>query len=126
MRRILRTAAIAAVTLSTGACTQIDNALASVPVFAFLREAPSFDPYEAPRPAPPNAVPFWTPAGEVEPQIALTPTGLDEFAASPYGQNPFVGDTSVLALGQTMYERYCSVCHGPQGGGDGTIMGAGR
>jgi mono/diheme cytochrome c family protein len=126
MRRILRTTAVAAVTLVTGACTQIDNMLASVPVFAFLREAPSFDPYEAPRPAPPNAVPFSTPAGEVEPQIALTPTGLDEFAASPYGQNPLVGDTAALALGQVMYDRYCAVCHGPQGGGDGTIMGEGR
>src|SRR5690606_11466340 len=112
--------------LATGACTQIDNMLASVPVFAFLREAPSFDPYEAPRPAPPNAVPFLTPNGAVEPPIALTPTGLDEFAASPYGRNPLPTDSATLALGQEMYDRYCAVCHGPQGHGDGTIVGQGK
>jgi mono/diheme cytochrome c family protein len=126
MRRAAALAIAAAAALSSAACTQIDNMLASVPVFAFLREAPSFDPYEAPRPAPPFSVPFSTPAGEVEPQIALTPTGLDEFAASPFGQNPLAGDTATRALGQTMYERYCSVCHGPQGRGDGTIVGQDR
>jgi mono/diheme cytochrome c family protein len=126
MSRPSALALVAAATLFTGGCTVIDNMIASVPIFTHLRESPSFDPYEAPRPAPPFSVPFSTPAGEVEPLIAMTPTGLDEFAASTFGQNPLAGDTATLALGQLMYDRYCSVCHGPQGRGDGSIVGPNR
>src|SRR5690606_8399347 len=39
--RLLALAVIAAI---TAGCTALDNALASVPFFAFLRESPSFDP----------------------------------------------------------------------------------
>jgi len=115
--------------LST-ACTALDNALASVPFFAFMRDAPSFDPYEATRPAPAGAVPFRTPAGEVLPQVASVPIGADmrateaglrEFAAGPYGQNPFSGE-ELLSLGQDRYERHCAVCHGSQGLGDGPVV----
>lgn len=113
---------IAGLCLSASACTAIDNALASVPFFAFLRESPSFDPYEAPRPAPPGAVPFNSPAGDAPPRAEPTEAALNAFAAGPYGVNPLPPD-SALELGREMYERHCSVCHGPQGGGDGTIIG---
>ena len=127
MSRARRMAAIAATTLLAGGCTQIDNMLAAVPIFAFLREAPSLDPYEAPRPAPANAIPFQSPVGQSEPLIALTPTGLADFAASEYGRNPLApGDTAALRLGQLMYDRYCTVCHGPQGLADGPIVGQGK
>ena len=127
MRRRLDLALVAATTLLASGCTQIDNLLASVPFFAFLRESPSFDPYEAPRPAPVGSVPFSSPAGESQPMIPLTPTGLAEFAAGPHGQDPLPpGDTAVLRLGQVMYDRYCIVCHGPQGQADGTILGDGK
>ena len=108
-------------------CTQIDNALAKVPVFAFLRESPFFDPYEQPLPAPPGSIPFESPNGPVLPPLAATEQALNEFAAGPYGRNPFAADDdAALELGQRMYERHCAVCHGIQGGGDGPMRGPGK
>lgn len=119
--------ALAVLTIALSGCTKIDNALAKVPIFAFLHEAPSFDPYEHPLPAPPGAVPFQSPAGEVLPPQEATEVALNAFAASPYGRNPYAAnDPAVLALGQVMYERHCAVCHGQQGGGDGPLVGPGK
>lgn len=126
-----RTVAAFALLLVVGGCTRIDDALASVPFFAFMRSSPSFDPYEATRPAPPGTVPFESPAGEYIPPIASAPlgpalrgteVGLREFAAGPYGQNPFAGE-DLLELGEDRYDRYCMVCHGVQGLGDGPVTG---
>jgi mono/diheme cytochrome c family protein len=115
------------VSLAGASCTALDNALAAVPVFAFVREAPFFDPYEAPRPAPEFSVPFNTPAGEVVPAIVATETGLNAFAATEWGVNPLnPADTAVQSLGKLMFDRYCLVCHGPAGMGDGTIVGEGK
>lgn len=125
--------AAALLSVSTG-CTRIDDALASVPFFAFMRDSPSFDPYEATRPAPPNTVPFESPAGEFIPPIAsvqmgpaqvATEAGLRAFAAGPYGTNPFAGE-DLLAAGEERYAVMCAVCHGPQGQGDGTVVGQDR
>ncbi len=106
--RAFRLTALAITLAGTTACTQIDNALARVPVFAFLREAPFFDPYEMPRMAPPGSVPFESPA------------------ASEYGRNPYTGvanDSAWIAYGQEMYTRHCFVCHGTEGAGDGPVIG---
>jgi mono/diheme cytochrome c family protein len=100
----------------------LDNALASIPVFAFLRNAPSFDPYEATRPAPPGSVPFESPTGDLLPPQLATEAGMNEFAAGRYGTNPFRPE-ELTVIGETAYLRHCVVCHGPQGKGDGTIMG---
>lgn len=122
---------VAGALLVTAGCTRIDNALASVPFFAFMRSAPSFDPYEATRPAPPGTVPFESPTGGYIPPIqtaALGPAmrgteaGLREFASGPYGRNPFAGE-DLLALGQDRFTRYCMVCHGAEGLGDGPATG---
>jgi mono/diheme cytochrome c family protein len=108
-------------------CTRIDNALAKVPIFAFMHDAPSFDPYEHPLPAPPGSVPYLSPNGAVLPPQEATEAALNEFAASPLGQNPLAADDpAALGLGQVMYERHCSVCHGIQGGGDGPLVGPGK
>ena len=108
-------------------CTQIDNALAAVPVFAFLRESPSFDPYEHPLPSPPGSIPFESPNGPVLPPLEANEQALNEFAAGPHGRNPLAADDqAALALGQVMYDRHCAVCHGSQGGGDGPMSGPGR
>jgi mono/diheme cytochrome c family protein len=112
--------------VSTG-CTQIDNALASVPVFAFMRNSPSFDPYEHPLPPPPGAIPFRSPNGMVLPPLEGSEAALTAFAAGPWGRNPFAAeDAGVLALGQVMYERHCAVCHGVQARGDGPMVGQGK
>ncbi|MEX0907036.1 MAG: cytochrome c [Gemmatimonadota bacterium] len=122
-RRVLGTVAVL-VTLLAPACTQIDNTLAKVPIFAFLRSAPSFDPYEHPLPAPPGSVPFESPNGEVLPPLEATERALNAFAASPLGRNPLAADDpDALAVGQVMYERHCAVCHGTTARGDGPIVG---
>jgi mono/diheme cytochrome c family protein len=113
--------------IASGGCTQIDNALASVPIFAFMRSAPSFDPYEHPLPAPPGSVPFESPYGPALPPLQATDAALRAFAAGPWGQNPFAaGDQNALAVGRTMYDRHCAVCHGVTGAGDGPLAGPGR
>lgn len=127
VRRRALWAVVALSSVVTPACTKIDNALASVPIFAFLREAPSFDPYEHPLPAPPGAVPFSSPNGAVLPPQEATDAALNAFASTPQGQNPLAAnDTAALRVGQVMYERHCLVCHGPQGLGDGPIIGPGK
>jgi len=125
--RIRALATFALVGVTAGGCTQIDNALAAVPVFAFMRESPFFDPYEHPLPAPPGSVPFESPNGPALPPLQATQQALTEFAAGPYGRNPFAADDqAALALGQVMYERHCAVCHGTQGAGDGPLRGPGK
>jgi mono/diheme cytochrome c family protein len=114
----------AALALGTGGCTRIDNALASVPFLSFMRNAPSLDPYEAPRPAPPGAVPFNSPVGELLPPMEGTETALNAFAAGPHGRNPLAADDSAaLVLGQVMFNRHCAVCHGDTGQGNGAAVG---
>ena len=104
-------AGLAVISLSAPACTRIDNALASVPIFAFLREAPSFDPYEHPLPPPPGSVPFISPNGESLPPLEATEAALNAFAASPDGQNPLAAnDPAALALGQVMYAPVAASC----------------
>ncbi|NJD11277.1 MAG: cytochrome c [Gemmatimonadetes bacterium] len=110
--------------LSSAGCTRIDNALASVPFLAFMRNAPSFDPYEATRPAPPGAIPYRMPGDVLLPPMPGTDSALAAFAAGPYGKNPLpAGDSAVLALGQVMFNRHCSPCHGDGGQGNGAAVG---
>jgi len=112
------------VALGTPGCTRIDNALASVPFLAFMRNAPSLDPYEAPRPAPPGSVPYSSPAGELLPPMEGTEAALIAFAAGPHGTNPLApADSAALVLGQVMYDRHCGVCHGETGQGNGPAVG---
>jgi mono/diheme cytochrome c family protein len=107
-------------TLASSACTRIEDIVATVPIFAFMREAPFFDPYEAPRPPPPNSVPFASPAGEILPPLEASETALTAFGQGPDGTNPFAGE-DLGTLGMEMYDRHCMVCHGSQGRGDGPI-----
>lgn len=106
-------------------CTQIEDAAASIPVFSFMRNSPAIDPYEAPRPAPYGSVPYGSPAGE-----SLGPTEASEESLNALAgriTSPFTrGDTTAMRVGQVMFERHCAVCHGPQGKGDGPILGQGK
>lgn len=105
---------VAVLALTTTGCTQIDNFLASIPTFAFMRESPALDPYEAPRPPPENSVPFESPAGDVLPPQGNSDRALREFGATT--QNPIsMDDEAALARGQELYVRYCYVCHGSEG-----------
>lgn len=117
-------AAAVLLALGTSGCTEIESAMASVPFLNFMHESPAFDPYEAPRPAPANAVPIESPLGDWEPAVEATEVSLRAFGARV--PNPLPASDSVLARGQAAYITYCSVCHGPQGHGDGPIVGAGK
>jgi mono/diheme cytochrome c family protein len=117
--RAIAAAALIGSVAGTG-CTRIEYTIDSVPFLAYMRDAPSFDPYEAPRPAPAGAVPFMSPAGDVPMSIVASDPGLRAFGESAAGVNPFTADSAFIALGQVMYERHCSVCHGPQGMGGTT------
>ena len=110
-----------ALALALSGCTRFENAMASIPVFSFLRDAPSIDPYEAPRAAPPGAVPYLSPAGDSPVGLAPTEQALNEFGAT--ARNPFAAnDTAALSRGKVMFDRHCMVCHGPEGKGDGPIV----
>jgi mono/diheme cytochrome c family protein len=120
-RRTLVAAALLSVVVAP-ACTRIDDALASVPIFAFMRNSPAFDPYGHPLPPAPGSVPFESPAGPALPPLEATEQALNAWAAGPWGQNPYApGDAAVLALGRVMYDRHCAVCHGIEGRGDGPL-----
>lgn len=111
--------------LVNGACTRFENAMASIPVFSYLRNAPSFDPYEAPRPAPYGSVPFNTPAGESLGPLEATEAALNEFGNRV--RNPLApDDTAALRTGQVMFNRHCAVCHNSDAKGNGPIVGPGK
>jgi mono/diheme cytochrome c family protein len=126
-KRVLVLSCVRVLVLSVmlAGCTRFENAMATIPVFSFLRNAPFFDPYEAPRPAPYGSVPFNTPAGESLGPLEATESALNEFAGrirNPYQAN----DTAALRTGQVMFERHCGVCHNNDGKGNGPIVGQGK
>lgn len=117
--------ALALALLTSSGCTRFEDAMASIPVFSYLRNAPFFDPYEAPRPAPYGSVPFNTPAGESLGPLEATETALNEFGGrirNPYAAN----DSLALRAGQVMFDRHCAVCHNADAKGNGPIIGNGK
>ncbi|HEX6938193.1 MAG TPA: cytochrome c [Longimicrobiales bacterium] len=123
----VRLAALAALALSAGGCTALDNLLASIPIFSFMEESPAFDPYEAPRTPPPNAVPFASPTGDLPP--VTPPKGLtsERWLASLADslENPYPRNAETVAAGQVQFQTYCAVCHGPTGTGNGPVTATG-
>lgn len=111
-------------TVALGGCTEIENAMASVPILNFMREAPSFDPYEAPRPAPENSVPVESPGEIWEPAVEPTEANLTEWGGSL--TNPLPMTEPVLERGARVYQINCAVCHGVLGVGDGPVVGQGK
>ena len=110
-----------ALALSAGGCTRFENAMAAVPVFSYLRNSPSIDPYEMPRDPPPGALAYLSPAGDSPVGIVATEAGLTAFGAT--AKNPLSPtDTAALNHGKVMFDRYCFVCHGLEGKGDGPIL----
>jgi mono/diheme cytochrome c family protein len=106
--------------LSTTGCVELDDVIAMVPIFAFMRDTPMIEPYEMPRPAPPGSVPYASPAGVLLPPIEATEEALTAFGERT--PNPVPLTDEVLAAGQVAYDRHCMVCHGPAGRGDGPII----
>lgn len=117
-------AAVALTALGATGCTDIESAMARVPILNFMHESPAFDPYEAPRDAPPNAVPVESPGEQWEPPVEPTEAGLNEWGNSL--TNPLPMSDSVVNRGAAVFATYCAVCHGVTAQGDGPIVGGGK
>jgi len=111
-------------------CTPLDDAM--VAVFGrSMRSQPSFDPYENPRPAPENSVPFAAAnfpaaAGEVnigQPERGAFPPPFEQgdvLQQNPVVmelENPVPATAASRERGEVLYRRYCAVCHGDAGVG---------
>ena len=122
-----------AIVLTAGACKPLDDAM--VMVFGrSMRDQRSFDPYENPQGAPENSYAFASgnyPAADGDVNLGQ-PEGVDvpRFTQADLG-TPGVGneviqglvnpidpnDADATARGEELYNRYCVVCHGPDGVG---------
>jgi mono/diheme cytochrome c family protein len=112
--------------LGLSACTDwagydIDVASGKVPQLANMRRSVIPDPYAMPRLPAPHSIPSVSPMG-VDAPGHFTSAQLDSVA--PTLANPYAGgaDPAVLARGAGRYQTYCSVCHGPQGAGNGIVV----
>jgi mono/diheme cytochrome c family protein len=126
-----------ALTLGLGACKPLDDTLASI-FGRHMRNSVAFDPYENPRPPAEGAVAFASgnfPSAPGEVNVGQ-PEGLEE-DVPPFGPqdmvqpgsalvrnlvNPVPADSASLARGEVLFDRFCSVCHGPQGMSAGSPM----
>jgi mono/diheme cytochrome c family protein len=66
------------------------------------------------------------PEGTVPYGASVFPYGTGETEAKRAGEqleNPIPSDRKELARGKVVYERFCAVCHGKSGDGDGPIIG---
>ncbi|MDP3773248.1 MAG: cytochrome c [Gemmatimonadales bacterium] len=112
--------ALAAAVLAVAAvgCTTLDNAVGKIPWFTTMRDQAVTRPFEAlpgeaaPRGVPPGSVPV---TGHEDSLDLLT--DLHEVA------NPAARTEASLTRGGRIYDTYCTVCHGAQGGGDGPVAG---
>ena len=126
--RGVRIALLGTVLLVAGACSPMDDVLANI-FGRHMRISRSFDPYENTLMPPENSVPFAsgnnTPGpgrlntGQPEPGLMPAPfTQADLF--TPVVQNlpnPVPADQASLDRGEVLFNRICSVCHGPTGVG---------
>ena len=139
-------AGLAALALSTGACDFYYNRLPSpddlwhvIPWFDHMIHARYIRPYETqrvPRYTPEGTVPIgggepdwsaeWV-AGKTTTANALkNPLTAGGAAHRPGPAVPII-PRQMDAAGDTLYQNFCSVCHGPTGNADGTVsrlMGA--
>jgi mono/diheme cytochrome c family protein len=122
MRRVILAAGAMAV-LGLGGCTRVEEMMSAIPALNFMRVSPALDPYESPRPAPPGSVPYASPMERYEPAVEATDAAMRAWGDTL--TNPLPMSEMVVARGREVYDTYCSVCHGPEGHGDGKLVGPG-
>jgi mono/diheme cytochrome c family protein len=93
--------------------TEIEDALDNVSWFGSMRDQAAVEPYEEPARMPPDGT---VPVGGGAPLGNLP----DDYAELT---NPFPATTESLQIGKERYDIYCSVCHGPEGAGGGSVEG---
>jgi mono/diheme cytochrome c family protein len=137
----LNWAAVALLALLCGACDWYYYRLPSpddlwhvIPWFDHMIHARYIRPYETqtvPRNTPPGTVPVsggepdwsaeWV-AGKAATANALrNPFAAGAGNASPPGPRIPIIPREIEAAGDTLYQNFCSVCHGPTGNADGTV-----
>ncbi|HEX5725459.1 MAG TPA: cytochrome c [Longimicrobiaceae bacterium] len=124
--RALAAAALLAAAAAPG-CTDwagydLDMAAGKVPQLATMRRSPIPDPYAMPRLPAEGSVPAVHPLGDVP--APYTQLQLDSLGAAL--PNPLPASPEVLARGELQYARNCLACHGPQGAGNGPVVGPGK
>ncbi len=116
-RRTLANAAALAGSLafSLAACrgTEIEDALGKVSWFSNMRDQVAVEPYEQ--------LPLTPPEGTVPAGAGVALMGLpDDYQDIA---NPVPATAESLERGKESYDILCSVCHGPEGRGGGSIEG---
>jgi mono/diheme cytochrome c family protein len=93
----------------TGSCN-VDEVVARIDWFSTMRNSPAPRPYAQPRPP-------------VEGTVPVTGDEVMVVAADEANRlvNPRPRTAESLNRGQTLYQTYCTVCHGAAGLGDGPI-----
>jgi mono/diheme cytochrome c family protein len=99
----------------------VDVALGEIPQVSTMRRDVVPDPYEMLRTPAEGSVPLMHPNGDAP--LHYTQAALDSIA--PLLTNPLQPTPEVLARGREMYDRNCTICHGPGGLGDGPVVAQG-
>lgn len=98
--------------LALAAC---DDQLKYIPIFSAMTEQPSVEAYEA---GPRTPV-----AGTMPVDGERT---FDLLAADTMLSNPLSPTAEAVARGAERFREFCTPCHGPQGRGDGPVVGPNR
>lgn len=120
----------------TGGCVLLDDIIGDVFGRA-MRDQPSLEAYDDPRPPPEGAVPFASPNYPSEPGVSgigrpdpvdydlpppIAPIDLlQEIPAVMELENPVEPTEESVARGEEMYNRYCAPCHAVEGDGTGPV-----
>lgn len=130
MRKVFRAAVLLVLLGGTGACNTLDDTM--VRVFGrSMRDQSSFDPYENTQlpaegsvalssgnfPSAPGLVNIGQPEATayIVPDFTQAATGNPQNELLASLVNPVSADEASLARGEELYNRYCVVCHGPEG-----------
>lgn len=122
---LVRLAVLVVLLPVAGGCTAFENAMSRVSFLDFMRWSPAFSPYEHVRPAPPHSVPYITGTGEPY-EKPLPPINDSLEAFGDTAKNPLPSDSATVAMGKTVFDTYCFVCHGYDAHGHGPIVGQGK
>ncbi len=124
-RRALSLVAIVIAGAASSACTTLDKAIATVPIFTDMHDQVAIRPFEGPLDSLGHkqyTFHFVPPAGSVpttghEDSLDLYTSDLKQL------KNPVAALPASVGRGRKIFNTYCIVCHGAEGHGDGTVSG---
>lgn len=113
--------------LVMGGCTDfagydLDYIIGRARVLSTMRNTISLEPQDLALLPPVGTVPVAGPGSSAPPPFS----SLQLDSVAPTLSNPLPVSEAVRARGEVVYNNNCAVCHGTQGAGDGSIIGAGR